>query len=235
MIVLVANCWSAGAEALARRWSAYDACILTPADLCASGWSQRLAEPGEGIAVIAGRCVPQREIGAVLSLMQCLYEEELTSVVPEDRAYVASEMTAFLLAWLTHVPCRVLNRPKPPGLCGPFWRPERWVRLAALAGIPVRSLRRTANPCDHGPVPPETLDSIAVVTVIGLATFGKADVTLHRHARVLARSAGVDLLEVQFSGPGADALLLAAQAIPDLSSPELADATLALLRTAAHA
>ena len=225
MIVLLANRWNPAAEALRDRWTAHGVGLLTPADLSTHGWMQHLDDPHAGTAIVGGHPVPQSDLTAVLPLLPCVFEQELTSIVPEDRTYVAAEMTAFLLSWLTRLPCRVLNRPSPPCLAGPFWRPERWTHLAAQLGIPVRRLHRTCSPISGEP---STLPTS--ITVIGPETFGEAHPTLHRHALTLARSAQVDLLEVLFTTAQADALFLAANLFPSLESRPQADAVLTLLQ-----
>ena len=96
--------------------------------------------------------------------------------------------------------------------------------------IPIRPIRRsvilTAEPLPEDAVvelPP------AIVTVVGERCFGDVDGALTLHARRLAAATGVSLLSVHFDGPGADARLLGAALRPDISSPEIADAILALL------
>ncbi len=234
MIVLLASCWDSCARALAERWSGR-ADLLTPADLSAPGWVQHLRDPAADTAVISGRRVSQREITGVLPLVSCVFEEELTSIVVEDRAYVAAEMTSFLLCWLNRLPCLVLNRPVPPCLSGPFWRPERWIQLAAQTGVPVQASRRLATSLQSMKQPELSPPGAIAVTVIGQKTFGEAHSALHGHALAVASRAGADVLEVQFSHGERNAFFQAAHTLPDLSSPQLADAVLALLEGAAQA
>lgn len=61
-----------------------------------------------------------------------------------DQEYVQQELIAFFLSWLNALPCPVVNRPTPQGLCG-RWRSEsEWVCLAQRAGLPVAPYRQSS-------------------------------------------------------------------------------------------
>jgi hypothetical protein len=223
VIIVIASRYDEVAAALAARW---DAALLTPVDLSATGWRYYVAAPELGTAVGGGQRVPNSEIAGVLTRLPVVYEQELDHVDAEDRAYVACEMKAFLLAWLSALRCPVLNRPSPECLCGPAWRTEWWVGLAARLGIPVQPLRRDST---VGFVP-DCAPSGAVVTVVGERCFGSVDSSVAEHARRLASAAAVDLLEVRFTGPDYGSRFVQANLCPDLSTPEVADAVLDRLR-----
>jgi hypothetical protein len=224
MIVILASRHDPTAPVLASRWAAHDAAVLTAADLSAAGWHDPLAEAGVGTAVIAGRPVGVGVIRAVLVRLPWVSEDELPHVVAEDRSYVAAEMSAFLVAWLSRLRCPVVNRPSPVGLGGPSWRQEKWLHLAGRLGIPVRPLQRQVALAAADP-PPYT-GECATVTVVGSRTFGAADPTLGAHARRLADAAEVDLLAAHFDGPAPGAPLVGVDPWPDVSPPEVADAVL---------
>jgi hypothetical protein len=226
------------ARVLADRGQARGAMLVTPRDLSTTGWRDSLGHGGSGTAAVDGRVVSTREVRGVLTRLTAVDEHELTHIVPADRAYVAQEMTAFLLSWLCGLSCPILNRPTPGCLAGPPWRPEQWVHQAARLGIPVRPARRTVPPaCGPGsPVVTRSADQPKVwarrpvtITIVGDRWFGAADPALARHARRLATAAGVDLVAVHFTGPGCDARLVAADVWPDVASPEIGDAVLAYL------
>jgi hypothetical protein len=156
-------------------------------------------------------------------------EGDLAHITPHDRSYVAAEMTALLVSWLSGLKCPVLNRPTPLCLSGPNWGPEQWTHVAAQAGIRVRPVRRRVGPPGH--VPPERLDRRPVsVTVVGNRCFGATTKTLAVRARRLADVAKVDLLAVRFSRPEEGSLFLGADPCPDVSTDEVADAILEHLR-----
>lgn len=230
MLVIFASRHDPAARALTARWSAHDATLLTSRDLSVAGWRHFLNAGGSSTAVIDGRMVACEEITGVLVRWPCVYERELSTIVPDDRAYVASEMTAFLISWLTRLPCPVLNRPTPTSLLGPNWRPEEWVHAAARAGIPVRPIRRrvalSARPEPSTPASPSGPPPCAV-TVVGDRWIGPVDPTLAAQARRLADVAGVDLLTAHFDAPDPGALLIGVDLWPDLSTDEAADAVLA--------
>ena len=231
MLVIFANRLDPGARALAARWTAHSATLLTSADLSVAGWRHSLDPCSASTAVLGGRLIAAGDITAVLTRWPCVFEPELAHIVPEDRAYVAAEMTAFLRSWLTRLPCPVVNRPTAANLTGPSWRPEQWVHVAAGLGIPVRPVRRLARlsvePPPKSPEPPP-----GTVTVVGECSFGEVDPSLKAQARRLASAADVDLLAVHFSGTERGAELLSADPLPDLGDGEVADTLLDLLVSA---
>ena len=68
---------------------------------------------------------------AVLTCRPAVLAEELGRIAADDRSYVAAELNAFLVAWLSALPSRVVNRPTPRSLCGPAWNRVQWQAAAA--------------------------------------------------------------------------------------------------------
>ncbi|HMD20707.1 MAG TPA: hypothetical protein VKH40_10315 [Alloacidobacterium sp.] len=210
---------------LANRWQPHGAVVVSAADLSMSGWSLDLCSPAKSSACIGGRKVTNQNIDGVLTRMPCVHEQELNHIVPLDRQYVASEMTAFLLAWLSSLACPVLNRPTPDSLGGPGWRREGWVHLANRLGIPVAAVRRNAANRKNDAEDQTTCE----VIVVGDQCFGEAAPPLIENARMLAKAAGTGLLTVHFSGAAADSVFVSASPWPNLASPMIADAVLRCL------
>ncbi|HEV2714058.1 MAG TPA: hypothetical protein VGU64_02260, partial [Terriglobales bacterium] len=126
MIVVLASLDDSSAEALVQRWAHVDARLMTCEDLSRSGWSVSPHLRGRGMTVIGGERVGVKHIQGVLVRLSFVTENELPHIHPEDRLYLAAEIMAFLVAWLSELPCPVLNRPTPFCLAGPSWRPEQW-------------------------------------------------------------------------------------------------------------
>jgi hypothetical protein len=234
VIVVVAGRHDAAAKAFVERGAAAGVALLAPSDLSHPGWRFRLdrrGNPSAATAVVGGELVDAGAIDGVLTRLPQVSENDLGQIVPADRAYVAAEMSAFLLAWLSALPCPVLNRPTPSCLAGPCWAPERWVHLAARLGIPVRPVRRRAADAGIDPAPTnEESDGPAItVTVVGKHCLGTSDPRLAGQARRLATVAGADLLAVHFALDAAAARLVSADPWPDVSSPEVAEAVRAYL------
>jgi hypothetical protein len=230
MLVLFTSHCDREARELAARWAAHDAVLLTCEDLSTTGWRHRLPRRAAGAAaVIGGRTVAPAEIDAVLTRWPGVFEQELGQIAPEERSYVASEMTAFLRSWLTQLDCPVVNRPTATTLIGPSWRPEQWVHAAAGLRIPARPVRRHVDL--SAPSRPAGAEEprFVTVTVVGERSFGPAHPLLGEHARRLAAAAGVELLAVHFSGPERDAELLSADLLPPLDQDAVCDALLDLL------
>jgi hypothetical protein len=231
VLVVFANRHDAGARSLVDRWASQGAALLTCEDLSVAGWRHSLDSSAAGRAVVAGRPIATKEITGVLVRWPGVLAHELGQIDPEDREYVAAEMTAFLRSWLTRLHCPVINRPTAISLLGPAWRPEQWVHTAAKLGIPVRPIRRHAlfEAAAPAQAPPEP----ATVTVIGERCFGDTDPILADRARLLAAAAGATLVDVQFSGPEAGAALISADLFANLDGDERAGAVLDLLLSGA--
>jgi hypothetical protein len=232
MFVVVASQHDEIARAFAAQGGAHEIGVMTSFDLASAGWRHRLGATHEGTAVVGGRSVAVREIEGVLTRLAYVWESELTHIAAPDRAYVAGEMSAFLLAWLTALRCPVLNRPAPASLTGPSWRLPKWMQLAARTGLTVRPYAQ------HYPAPGdepgtdaagEAHCSTTMLTVVGEQCFGAGVAELKTQARALARAAGVALLTVYFDGTDADAAFLGVNTCPDISVPEVGAAVLAHL------
>jgi hypothetical protein len=227
VIVVVASRYDKPARRLSERWAGHGGCLLTSEDLSIRGWRYRPSDPLGSTAILDGREVKQSEIRGVVTRLQWVWEGELVDIVSDDRAYVASEMSAFLLSWLSGLTCPVLNRPTASCLTGPAWGLQQWTTAAFKAGMRIQPVRRRASlaapseePQESGPV---------TIIVAGERCLGEADKTLSIQARRLADVVNVDLLSVQFSGPEADACFVRATACPDIDTSGFDDAVLSHL------
>lgn len=235
MLVVVASRYDETARSLVDRWAKQEARLLSCEDLSVVGWRHSLSGLGgdsppllDSTAVIDRQVVGVEEISGVLTRLPCVFEQELLQIVPDDRSYVAAEMNAFLISWLSGLKCPVLNRPTPTYLLGPNWRPQQWVYAAAQVGIPVRPVHQHIRLAAEAlPQTPEL--SPVTVTVVGDRIFGSVDQALATQARRLADAAKVDLLAVHFSGSESGADFLGADLWPDISSSDVADAILEYL------
>jgi hypothetical protein len=223
VIVIVARDNDPVARSLVSHWTKYGAALLTPTDLSLAGWSHAPGAIGEDTIVVSKRQIPCGAITGILTRLPCVCEQDVAHIVAEDRAYVASEMTAFLLSWLAGLDCPLLNRPTPTCLSGPGWRAERWVDLAGQLGIPVCLVSRHAK-WSHEPALRYERQSRQTVTVIADRCLETVDERLLNHARRLAKAAKVDLLRVRFSEIDREPRFLDADPWPDISSDQAADA-----------
>jgi hypothetical protein len=200
--------------------------VLSATDLSLPGWHFG-TESRPGRAVIEGEVIDVDDIDAVLTRLPAVSEAELTHIAPGDRGYVATEMTAFLAAWLSALSCPVLNRPTPFCLMGPPWRHERWTLAAAALGVPVAGVHRTTGsaPADaEGGVHDEVK-----VTVVGRSCLPNDDPVLSAASLHLAGAAGVELLRVSFTDTVEGRAFVGADFWLELSDPEIGNAVLCLL------
>jgi hypothetical protein len=225
VLVVVASRFDSDARRFVEDWPG-DARLLTPSDLSVRGW-RHVPGAADNTAVIGGRTVATIEIDGVLTRLPAVLERELGFIASGDRGYVAAEMTAWLAAWLSELPCPVLNRPSPVHLMGPSWSREQWLHVARRLGIPVVTARRSTGL--EGAGSGWGLPCGAVVTsALGCAVGAGGD-ALADAAVALAEAAGVELLRAWFASEDPDAPLLGADYWVDLECPEVRAAILARL------
>jgi hypothetical protein len=215
------------ARRLVGQWARVGARLLVPKDLSEPGWRYHLGAKGPSYGVANGRRFTSSQIGGVLIRLPRVSAEELQHIEVAEREYVAAEMTAFLAAWLSSLPCPLLTRPTPVCLFGPNWKPEHWVRLATQIGLPARPSGRGV-PSDG--VRNKTVKrTMVTLTVVGNRCFGVADESLKRDARRLAQAATVELLDAHFDGPHRGSPFIGADPSPDVLRPDAREAVLELL------
>jgi hypothetical protein len=215
MLVVVATARDSAARTLAESGEAR---LLTPRDLSRAGWHCRFGSPELGNAVVGGEIVSAGSISGVITRLPWITAAELDHVVDHDRGYVAAEMQAFLFAWLSRLPCPVLNRPTPYCLSGPAWRNEHWIHAAARAGIPVRAARRSAVPGVPFQPAPAT-NAVSSVTVVAGQCTGARDALLEEHTRAIAASAGCAMLTAHYEETAVGFQLVDVSLWPDLADP----------------
>jgi hypothetical protein len=235
MLVIVSNRRDRVAEALAAQWSAsgYVAGLLTPRDLATSGWRHYVDGKGPASSVIQRSVIKTERIIGVVTRMPSVFDNDLPEIVPEDRTYVAAEMTAMLLSWLLALRCPVINRPTATCLAGPYWSTERWLMAARDLQIPTLPFRRSIRIGKPPWTTPPAAGGVSL-TVIGKRVFGDASPELASRALKLAELADCDLLAATFDHPGPDAHFVGAHLCPDVSEPILAEALVAYILNAAR-
>ncbi len=194
MVLVVASRVDDEARMLVSEFPRGHAALLTPRDLSTAGWDVRSASLPVSIAAVGGDPIRATSISGVVTLLPCVFAQELVHIVDADRDYVAAEMTAFLLFWLGSLACPLLNRPTSACLSGPNWRLEQWRLAAAQAGVRTIDCARNTR----GGVVPRTLRESVTVTLVGDRVIGSADEEVVRGTRLLAAAASVDALRATF-------------------------------------
>ncbi|HEX8347555.1 MAG TPA: hypothetical protein VF657_22900 [Actinoplanes sp.] len=227
MRLILAHRYDVPAHELAARWGT-DALLLHPDDLHTERLVLAVDTDGSARAEFTSR----PHVTSVLSRLGGIGPAELHHVDPQDLAYAAAELDAFLRAWLLAWPGPVVNRPTVTSLNGPGWRPEQWAVAAAAVGLAVRTVTRPA-PVAAGHVHAATPDPGAwpgtdavQVVVVGNRWFGDVTEAVGRRLCALARATGCTLLE---SLVAADGTVLHVSASPDISAPHVAEALVPIL------
>lgn len=229
IIVVLANRGENTALRLVTQWRRYHAQLMTPDDLSHKGWRFDPDNKSAAMAVIDGKAIAVSEIGGVVMRMSHVDDRRLQRVASPHRATAATQMNAFLLAWLSSLDCPMLNRPSAQTLAGPGWSRETWRQRAASIGIPVKAATRKLAYPSVSTVSADTFDDHNTVTIIGKHHIGDVDTVLVQQARSLAKLAGVELISVSFNGPYAGASLVDVSLWPEVTA-QLADAMLAYLQ-----
>jgi hypothetical protein len=223
MLLILANAQDQRGIVLRQVWNNAGAALVTPRDLSQAGWSFDPSAPSRGYAVIEHQRVACKDIEGICALLPAVFESDLPHIAAGDRTYVAAEMTAFLYAWLAGLQCPKANPPFPYCLCGPNWRTERWIHLAARLGLPTRGAVRSVGRAE--PVP-NVGPAAETVTVVGDQAFGQINRASAGWATLIADAAGVRLLNVHIGSDADGAFVVGADVWVDVSVPGVADALL---------
>lgn len=194
MIAVLGSQLDEATRGLVGAWSAEGAVLISAKDLCTRGWVFHATSDCDGSFVASGIQRPIATLCGVVVRRPAVVAEELPWIAPEDRHYVAAEINAFLVAWLSALPCPVLNRPTATSLCGPAWSQTYWQVAAARAGIAWSDL-----------VERDTLQEIVFCRHFHHGAANKHQVRL---GIKLTTVSGADLLGVQFAGDKVAAVTL---------------------------
>lgn len=190
---------------------------VTPAELSSSGWHYDNRDLNNSRCATGPETLAASEIDGVITRLPAITPDQLPHIIAADRSYLASEMTAFLLAWLSSLSCPILNRPTVNCLSGPYRRTEQWVHYAAKCGLPVVEHVQRLKPGE--PINASPAPGAARVVVIGGRWLGDVHPRLSGYAGKLARASGADFLAVDFTHPGPDARFCGADLWPAITNP----------------
>jgi len=214
LIAVVASELDEASRGLVDAWSTAGAVLVSARDLCTRGW---VFNPifdcdctfvANGVRRLAGH------LRGVVVRRPAVAAEELRWIADDDRRYVAAEINAFLVAWLSALWCPVLNRPTGTSLCGPARSQTSWQLVAARAGV-AWSKRHDAD----------TLDEMIYC---GGLCYGASGKRRQQVAAKLANASDAQLLGLQFDGDAVAAVTVQ----PRLVDPGARDIVLAYLRKA---
>lgn len=225
MIVVLAHPNDEAAARLVQRWRPQGALLMLPRDLSRAGWRMYVGGRGEERFVAENEVHRTVALRGVLTRLPALETSALPHLHPGDRDYVATEMTAFLIAWLSKLKCPVLNLPTASSMFGPNLARDRLPALAARSGLRMAAQSTGIDGAARLPF------AAATVSVVGERWFGEGPPALGEQALRLARTAGARLMTVQFDGTGQTgdaAAVVGAELLVDIDRPEIADAVLAL-------
>jgi hypothetical protein len=114
---------------------ASDVAVLEPAGLSVPGWAHDPENPREDRLVVDDEEHPVSELTAVITALDAVEPFDLPHVRAEDRAFVASEMTAFLRSWLQALACPVLDPPTTMALSGAAGDRGVWSKAATALAV----------------------------------------------------------------------------------------------------
>jgi hypothetical protein len=183
MIVVVGSRHDSVSTGLVASWTR--AALCSAEDFISPGWVWRHGQSASRTWIVNTKQVRDEDITGVFVRRTTIYAEELATIHPADRAFLTSEVHAFLTFILATTSARVVN----PVIDGAFGeealRPERWTALASEVGISVRPFRVTSEPRRR------TRYRTYEVEVVGDEAFGDAPARVLEGARRLAREMGL--------------------------------------------
>jgi hypothetical protein len=224
MLLVLCSHADTAAHAFVKRFAGYGVRTLTCANVSREGWKLAIrgkdgAAQVELLAAIEGKRVHQEEIAGVITRLGYVSEHQLGHIVADDRAYVASEMHAFLFAFLEALPCRVVNPPSLGCLYGPNLRAVQWRQLARELGIAVE---QDLRPLSAGSKSYPSID----VTLIGERAIGNPPPSVLRSTQRLARRAGIPYLTARYADLHGALCFVGVDTYPNIESEEIACALL---------
>ena len=178
MIVVVGSSHDSVATDLVALWP--QAALCSSEDLVSPGWVWR--QPGSKTWIVDSKQIFDDQVTGVFVRRASVYAEELMTTHPDDRAYLASEIHAFLVFVLASTSARVINPVNEAAFGEAALRPHRWNQLASQRGIAVRPLRVTSE--SQQPIRYRTF----TVETVGDEVFGDAPASVRDKARSLAQA-----------------------------------------------
>jgi len=214
MLLVLGSALDSEPSRLTRCWrrAGRQVAIVTPADLSRPGWRLRCGRPAESTAALAEGVLAGPDIDGIVSALAVVWPYDLPHIAEIDRAYVAQEMSAFLLAWLSELACPVIDRPTAVSLAGCGRSAFEWAAIADQQGL-------RAEPLWSG-------ETVGVTVVGGRAADGSCDGTLAAAAATIAAAAGRSLVTLRFASGAASPTLVGADARPEVGHEAAADALL---------
>ena len=178
MILVVGSSHDSVATDLVALWP--QAALCSAEDLVSPGWVWR--QPAAKTWIVDRKQISDDHVTGVFVRRASVYAEELMSTHPDDRAYLASEIHAFLVFVLASTSARVVNPINEGAFGEAALRPYRWTQLALQLGISLRPLRVTSE--SRRPIRYRTF----TVEVVGDEVFGDAPASVRDSARCLAHA-----------------------------------------------
>lgn len=193
MIVVIGSRHDRVAVSLAEGWP--DASLLSAEDLTSVGWVWT-EDSGAQQWVVGGQTIDDRAVTGVFIRRSTVLPEELTHIHPDDRAYLAAETQAFLIAMLGATRANVVNPVGDGALGDELVRPEQWMSAAAAAGLSLRQLRLLSRDrLEHQPIQ-------CKVEVVGRRAFGDAPTSWRSSAVELVGSLNLAWAACAFDASG---------------------------------
>ncbi len=171
-------------------------------------WEHRVGVDGAAIRITlpTGDTVSSADIKGVLNRISTPALAHTRHAVKADGDYANSELTAFYLSWLHALPCPVLNRATPQGLCGRWRHNSEWVALAAAAGLQVLPYRQSCQDAEgrgYEPLMASDGKGKSVIVLNGKLFGAEVSQETERSCIRLAEMAGMDAMGITLAATSA--------------------------------
>jgi hypothetical protein len=139
VIVVVGSEHDPAARTLVEEWPG--AALCSASDMTTAGWSWSPTGSAGSRWVVAGAVVADTDVSGVFLRRAAFHADEFTGTHPDDRAFVAAEVHAFLADVLASTSA-VVSAPVGNGTFGDeLLAPSHWMRAADAVGLDVVPVR----------------------------------------------------------------------------------------------
>lgn len=221
--LVVADARDETADEFVGRFSPGRAVVVSGTSLAHQEWCIDFSDFDRSYLRIDGERYAVTDIDAIVSLTPVIKPYELLGIAEEDRAYVASELTAFLTYFGNRYAGRGINKPAIGNLLGSNWRKERWYVAARSVGFLTPEHRRKVGP-DKGIFAPRPVATKSITLLGNQPLKEPENAELLAAANRLRRSAGLAYLTIRYTCGPAGYVFHEADLRPSIHDPAVAEA-----------
>lgn len=220
MILVISNIANEAAPELIKSFPAGAASLITGSEFERSFKAGITVNdfPSSSLT-LRGNTIKTDDISGVLTTVPGFLPVEFYQVTPADREYICAEINAFLLYFLSALPCKKMNPPNRKSLSGIGIEKLEWIKLADRLKIPLAPFTVKNGKYELQPLIKER--KVFPCTLIGNRIMEEETAESVQHSvRKLAERLSLSYISCYFSMENHDNFqLVDINSIPDISKP----------------